>query len=367
MSKRSGIQQTSGGESAGARAFRGFERVVRFVQASEWLARAADGARSAGRAPRQVAPGASAASRAQKGDVAEGPSIGALETRVRAQASGNRTTSLDAMRLLSGFAAAAREARMAARLGDRMQVYPALDSARTRRSADKARVRAGTGLASRGLDAARDAGRQATAGVDAVRRSQSSMKGIEQAGSVSGAGRRIEKTAMEGSTNRSGDQEGATRRDARSGSDSLVSANRVLARSQELGAAGNKLSRAVGAVAPGAASRNGIGGRDRSTLAEMAPALNGWARAATVRNSAAVAPARLASPKFADLPARGFDRDSRGGTGALTINSSPTVVVNSGEGRGDIEREVMSALRAHREELFDSLRREAARRERAQF
>ncbi|HYL58624.1 MAG TPA: hypothetical protein VEU51_07105 [Candidatus Acidoferrales bacterium] len=101
--------------------------------------------------------------------------------------------------------------------------------------------------------------------------------------------------------------------------------------------------------------------------AAMAQGINGHALGATARDSAVVAPARIVTPRFADLPARGLERDSRGGTSAVTINSSPTVVVNCGEGRGDIEREVMNALRAHREELFDSLRREATRRERAQF
>lgn len=51
---------------------------------------------------------------------------------------------------------------------------------------------------------------------------------------------------------------------------------------------------------------------------------------------------------------------------AITINSSPTVVINSGAG-GALQHDVIGALRTHREELFDQLKRESARRERAHF
>ena len=51
----------------------------------------------------------------------------------------------------------------------------------------------------------------------------------------------------------------------------------------------------------------------------------------------------------------------------ITINSSPTVVINATAAGSSAQRDVIEALRAHREELFDQLRRESARRERAQF
>jgi hypothetical protein len=57
--------------------------------------------------------------------------------------------------------------------------------------------------------------------------------------------------------------------------------------------------------------------------------------------------------------------DARG-RAAITINSSPTVVINAAAG-GAVQQDVIGALRAHREELFDQLKRESARRERAQF
>jgi hypothetical protein len=55
-----------------------------------------------------------------------------------------------------------------------------------------------------------------------------------------------------------------------------------------------------------------------------------------------------------------------GGRAPITINSSPTVVINAAAG-GAVQHDVIGALRAHREELFDQLKRESARRERAQF
>jgi hypothetical protein len=80
-----------------------------------------------------------------------------------------------------------------------------------------------------------------------------------------------------------------------------------------------------------------------------------------------IAPARFSRPEFAE-PMRGvYGQESRSTPGAITINSTPTVVINSGEAAGDVERQVIGALRAHREELFDQFKRESIRRERAQF
>jgi hypothetical protein len=63
-----------------------------------------------------------------------------------------------------------------------------------------------------------------------------------------------------------------------------------------------------------------------------------------------------------------YGRVSNAGSGraGITINSSPTVVINAAAG-GAAQDDLIGALRAHREELFDQLKREAARRERAQF
>lgn len=83
--------------------------------------------------------------------------------------------------------------------------------------------------------------------------------------------------------------------------------------------------------------------------------------------SSMLAPASLSRPEFAE-PMRGvYGQESRSAPGTITISSAPTVVVNAGDASGDVERQVTSALRAHREELFDQFKRESVRRERAQF
>jgi hypothetical protein len=79
-----------------------------------------------------------------------------------------------------------------------------------------------------------------------------------------------------------------------------------------------------------------------------------------------VPPAGISQREFA-RPSRDAHVSNDGsGRAAITINSSPTVVINSAAG-GAVQQDVMGALRAHREELFDQLKRESARRERAQF
>ena len=76
-------------------------------------------------------------------------------------------------------------------------------------------------------------------------------------------------------------------------------------------------------------------------------------------------PSNVSRREFAQ-PSRNARVSSEGsGRGGITINSSPTVVIN-GSG-GAVQHDVIGALRAHREELFDQLKRESARRERAQF
>ena len=44
-----------------------------------------------------------------------------------------------------------------------------------------------------------------------------------------------------------------------------------------------------------------------------------------------------------------------------------TLEINAPAAGGNVERDAIGALRAHREELFNQLKRESARRERAQF
>ena len=89
-------------------------------------------------------------------------------------------------------------------------------------------------------------------------------------------------------------------------------------------------------------------------------------RAASIHG--VVPPSNLSQRMFAEPWGGNRGRDGRSGGAGITINSSPTVVINGATaGGGDAQRDVIGALRAHREELFDQLRRESARRERAQF
>jgi hypothetical protein len=80
-----------------------------------------------------------------------------------------------------------------------------------------------------------------------------------------------------------------------------------------------------------------------------------------------VRPPNLSQRMFAEPSSANRGRDNRSGGAGITINSSPTVVINGPTTGSDAQRDLLGALRAHREELFDQLRRESARRERAQF
>jgi hypothetical protein len=80
-----------------------------------------------------------------------------------------------------------------------------------------------------------------------------------------------------------------------------------------------------------------------------------------------VPPPNLSLRMFAEPSSGNRGRDNRSGGAGITINSSPTVVINGPTAGSDAQRGLLGALRAHREELFDQLRRESARRERAQF
>jgi hypothetical protein len=110
-------------------------------------------------------------------------------------------------------------------------------------------------------------------------------------------------------------------------------------------------------------SRGNPGGR-RGLLA-------GTAFVASARKASSmrglVAPPSLSQRAFARLSGNEGGLSNNGGHTGVTINSSPTVVINASAAGGNLQRDVIGALRAHREELFDQLRRESARRERAQF
>lgn len=82
---------------------------------------------------------------------------------------------------------------------------------------------------------------------------------------------------------------------------------------------------------------------------------------------AVIPPANLSQREFAEPSGNVRGANSSSVRTGITINSSPTVVINAPAGGGNVERDAIVALRAHREELFNQLKRESARRERAQF
>lgn len=74
-----------------------------------------------------------------------------------------------------------------------------------------------------------------------------------------------------------------------------------------------------------------------------------------------LSPRELVQPRVE--PRHSGDDDVRP---TIRINSSPTVVIQA-QTSSNVRNDVIEALRAHREELFDQLKRESVRRERAQF
>jgi hypothetical protein len=115
---------------------------------------------------------------------------------------------------------------------------------------------------------------------------------------------------------------------------------------------------------------NNLTGRARGSLegSRMSPAAAAVAANFRIASSlrGVIAPGNVSRRDFAQPSSNGrFSNDGGGRTG-ITINSSPTVVINAAAG-GALQQDVIGALRAHRDELFDQLKRESARRERAQF
>ena len=113
-----------------------------------------------------------------------------------------------------------------------------------------------------------------------------------------------------------------------------------------------------------------VSSRSRESLEAERVAFAGTGFLASVRMAssirAVIPPANLSQREFAEpsVNARGPNNSSvRTG---ITINSSPTVIINAPAAGGNVARDAIGALRAHREELFNQLKRESVRRERAQ-
>lgn len=81
-----------------------------------------------------------------------------------------------------------------------------------------------------------------------------------------------------------------------------------------------------------------------------------------------ISEARARVPEFVE-PMRENARSvaSSATRGAVTINSSPTVVIHASETGANLEQQVTDALRRHRDDLLEQMTREAARRERGEY
>ncbi len=115
---------------------------------------------------------------------------------------------------------------------------------------------------------------------------------------------------------------------------------------------------------------NNLTGRARGSLegSRMSPGAAAVAANFRIASSlrGVIAPGNVSRRDFAQPSSNGRFSNDGGERAGITINSSPTVVINAPTG-GALQQDVIGALRAHREELFDQLKRESARRERAQF
>ena len=88
---------------------------------------------------------------------------------------------------------------------------------------------------------------------------------------------------------------------------------------------------------------------------------------ATSLEASILAAPRIDRPEFAEPASVRPSRSAENPSGGISINSSPTVIIHGAQDSGDIERQVVEALRKHREQLFEQMKQEAARRERAVY
>jgi hypothetical protein len=93
--------------------------------------------------------------------------------------------------------------------------------------------------------------------------------------------------------------------------------------------------------------------------------LSARARNASIRGASTLP--NVSQRVFAEPAGRARGSNSGSMSTGITINSSPTVVINAPASGGNTARDVISALRTYREELFDQMKRESTRRERVQF
>jgi hypothetical protein len=131
----------------------------------------------------------------------------------------------------------------------------------------------------------------------------------------------------------------------------------------------SRIERSVEYVTPTSGSNTSPTHRGLGSLEAKVPSLSDKGIRANVRIARSIRgvtpPSNVSRREFAQPSGNTRVSSERSGRGGITVNSSPTVVIN-GSG-GAVQHDVIGALRVHREELFDQLKRESARRERAQF
>jgi hypothetical protein len=115
----------------------------------------------------------------------------------------------------------------------------------------------------------------------------------------------------------------------------------------------------------GAASSRSQGGVDGAASRFTQQGLSARSRNSSIRGATTLP--NVSQRPFAELSGRARGSNSGGISAGITINSSPTVVINAPAPGGNPARDVISALRTYREELFDQMKRESTRRERVQF
>jgi len=180
---------------------------------------------------------------------------------------------------------------------------------------------------------------------DALSRVERSVESGSAAWAISTAGRRATESGLKSSSDFAerayrANEAGQTMVVAKSASSPRPDAGRVLSRSR--------------------------GGLDAERVAFAGAGILASDRmASSIR--AVIPPASLSQREFAEPSGNARGGNSSSVRTGITINSSPTVVINAPAAGGNIERDAIGALRAHREELFTQLKRESARRERAQF
>ena len=270
----------------------------------------------------------------------------------------NERRTASAAQLIRTFAAGARALKATARMSDGIGGNEAATSRARLKDSDGAidgesrGRRGGHANAWHRTTASVDAGgrvsreiRDLSLATDALSRVERSVESGSAAWAISSAGRRATESGLKGSSDFA---EQAHR--ANEVAQTIVVAN---AASSPRSDAGRVSSRSRGSLE---AERVAFAGTGILASDRMASSIR-----------AVIPPANLSQREFAEPSGNARGPNSSSVRTGITINSSPTVVINAPAAGGNVERDAIGALRAHREELFNQLKRESARRERAQF